>query len=239
VLAGSFSVESSRTGLQQPAPCSPVIISGSAWWPGRRGRPGGSGDRSPGACAAAWSSGHPCGFSPRPGFAEIGELADVESSTPCAQCPRRSHSGRRGAGGSAGCAGRVTGRSRSMYLRPCAQNWVICMQPRARLPPPLDTPESAICLRVSALGAENCSHTVAAGSCASWPPPARADRAVRPLCNSRLRPTSPRRRSQRARRPGWDDSTKAAFSARHGPPGIGSQANAASRHHARLRVTQP
>jgi hypothetical protein len=56
------------------------------------------------------------------------------------------------------------------------------------------------------------------GSCISWPPPARTDRAVSP-CNARLRPAGPRRRSQRAWRPGRDDFSESRPSLPGTPPG--------------------
>jgi transposase len=48
----------SRTGRASfPAPRSPVITVGFAWWPVQHGCPRGSGGRSPGSCGAAWPSG--------------------------------------------------------------------------------------------------------------------------------------------------------------------------------------
>ena len=62
------------------------------------------------------------------------------------------------------------------------------------------------------------------------------DRSSRRLCNARIRPAGPRHRSQRARRPGRDDSTKAGILCQARPPGISLQTNAASQCYARLRM---
>ena len=52
---GPFPSACSRTGRASfPAPRSPVITVGLAWWPVQRGCPRGSGGRSPGSCGVAW-----------------------------------------------------------------------------------------------------------------------------------------------------------------------------------------
>jgi hypothetical protein len=52
---GPFPSACSRTGRASfPAPRSPVITVGLAWWPVQHGCPRGSGGRSLGSCGAAW-----------------------------------------------------------------------------------------------------------------------------------------------------------------------------------------